>query len=113
MKQPRRRATYQYGTLSIETRSRGPNVWAYRCFERVNGKKLRREAIIGTLEQFPAQAVAEVVGVPTARDQTACSKSSLPEHWYSNEKYLFHLCGRICRFHVVVWVCACNVVHPS
>lgn len=59
MKQPRRRATYQYGTLTIETRSRGPNVWAYRYFERANGKKLRRKAIIGTLEQFPTRAAAE------------------------------------------------------
>ena len=59
MKQPRRRATYQYGTLAIETRSRGPNVWAYRYFERINGKKLRRKAIIGTLEQFPTRAAAE------------------------------------------------------
>ncbi|MGH9535272.1 MAG: tyrosine-type recombinase/integrase [Terriglobales bacterium] len=59
MKQPRRRATYQYGTLTIETRSRGPNVWAYRYFERVNGAKKRRKAIIGTLEQYPSRAAAE------------------------------------------------------
>lgn len=59
MKQPRRRATYQYGTLIIESRSRGPNVWAYRYFERVNGKKLRRKTIIGTLEQYPTRAAAE------------------------------------------------------
>ena len=40
MNQKKRRLTYQYGTLVLEKRSRGPNVWVYRYFEI---EKNRRE----------------------------------------------------------------------
>ena len=59
MNQKKRRATYQYGTLTLESRSRGPNVWTYRYFEIENGKKRRRKSIVGTQEQYPTRSMAE------------------------------------------------------
>jgi integrase len=59
MNQLKRRATYQFGTLTQETRRRGPDVWVYRHFEVVNGSKRRRKTVVGTLEQYPTRAAAE------------------------------------------------------
>lgn len=59
MNQLKRRLTYQYGTLTLETRRRGSDVWVYRYFEVVSGSKRRRKAIVGTLEQYPTRAAAE------------------------------------------------------
>jgi len=57
--QAKRRKTYQYGTLTEEPRQRGHNVWCYRYFETVDGKKLRRKTIVGTVEEYPTRAAAE------------------------------------------------------
>jgi integrase len=59
LKPMKRRTNYQYGTLALEPRRRGPNVWTYRFFESVNGHKRRRKTIVGTLEQYPTHALAE------------------------------------------------------
>jgi integrase len=59
MNQGKRRLTYQYGTLVLEKRNRGPNVWAYRYFEIENGKKRRRKSVVGTQEEFPTRSAAE------------------------------------------------------
>lgn len=59
MNQRKRRSTYQYGTLVLEKRSRGPNVWAYRYFEIENGKKRRRKSIVGTQDDYPTRSAAE------------------------------------------------------
>ena len=59
MNQRKRRSTYQYGTLVLEKRSRGPNVWAYRYFEIENGKKRRRKSIVGTQDEYPTRSAAE------------------------------------------------------
>ena len=45
MNQAKRRLMYQYGTLVLEKRSRGPSVWIYRYFEFENGKKRRRNRL--------------------------------------------------------------------
>lgn len=55
----KRRVTYQYGTLVPEPRRRGPDVWVYRFFENRKGKRVRRKAIVGTLEEIPLRAEAE------------------------------------------------------
>jgi integrase len=55
----KRRATYQYGTLVLESRKRGPDVWVYRYFELENGKKRRRKRIVGTQVQYPTRSAAE------------------------------------------------------
>lgn len=59
MNQAKRRSTYQYGTLSQESRRRGSDVWVYRYFETINGKKSRRKRIVGTVEEYPTRAAAE------------------------------------------------------
>ena len=59
MNQVKRRATYQYGTLVLETRKRGPNVWVYRYFEFENGGKRRRKSIVGTQEEYTTRSEAE------------------------------------------------------
>jgi integrase len=59
MNQRKRRSTYQYGTLVLEKRNRGPNVWIYRYFEIENGKKRRRKSIVGTQEEYPNRSAAE------------------------------------------------------
>ncbi len=59
-----RRRRYQEGSLvaerrkecSHDRRTRCPYcVWAYRFFEYVDGKKIRRKAILGTVDQFPTK----------------------------------------------------------
>ncbi len=59
MNQAKRRLMYQYGTLVLEKRSRGPSVWIYRYFEFENGKKRRRKSIVGTQEEYPTRSAAE------------------------------------------------------
>jgi integrase len=59
MNQKKRRSTYQYGTLVLEKRNRGPSVWTYRYFEFENGKKRRRKSIVGTQEEYPSRSAAE------------------------------------------------------
>jgi integrase len=59
MNQRKRRSTYQYGTLVLEKRNRGPNVWVYRYSEIENGKKRRRKSIVGTQEEYPNRSAAE------------------------------------------------------
>src|SRR5580692_2141078 len=59
MNQLKRRTKYQYGTLTLETRRRGPCVWTYRYFDWVDGRKRRRKAHVGTVEQYRTRAMAE------------------------------------------------------
>jgi integrase len=59
MNQRTRRSTYQYGTLVLEKRNRGPNVWVYRYSEIENGKKRRRKSTVGTQEEYPNRSAAE------------------------------------------------------
>jgi len=59
MNQLKRRTKYQYGTLTLEPRARGPKVWSYRYSEVINGQKRRRKTIVGTVEQYRTRAVAE------------------------------------------------------
>lgn len=59
MTKMKRRRAYQFGTLSLETRKRGPDVWIYRHFDFSNGKKRRLKTIVGTIEQYPTRVTAE------------------------------------------------------
>jgi integrase len=59
MHQMKRRRAYQYGTLALETRKRGPDVWIYRHFDFANGRKRRPKIIVGTFEQYPTRVAAE------------------------------------------------------
>ena len=59
MNQMKRRRAYQYGTLALEARKRGPDVWIYRHFDFENGRKRRPKTIVGTQQQYPTRATAE------------------------------------------------------
>lgn len=48
-------ARYQYGTLTIRKRKKGPDVWQFRWIE--NGKQ--KSVLIGTVEKYRTQAGAE------------------------------------------------------
>jgi len=54
------RTRYQYGSLQLDKRSKGPDVWVYRWREYLpNGKMQRRGEMIGTIEQYPNKADAQ------------------------------------------------------
>lgn len=54
-----RRDRYQRGSLTIESRTNGPDVWVYRWREsRKKGKSVRHKQIIGTKKQYPTEAAA-------------------------------------------------------
>jgi integrase len=56
MKRPR----YQFGTLYMEPRKNGPDVWVYRWREsNPQGRRRLRKQIIGTVRQFRTQAEAQ------------------------------------------------------
>jgi integrase len=53
------RTRYQHGTLQIEKRTNGPDVWIFRWREYLpHGKVRRRGEMIGTIEQYPSKAEA-------------------------------------------------------
>jgi integrase len=87
MTQLRRRATYQSGTLVPEPRKRGPDIWVYRFFENRNGKRVRRKALVGTLEELPKRADAE----------RACENLRLAANAESDESTP-RMCGIIDRY---------------
>jgi len=54
-----RRARYQYGSVELSPRTRGPEVWVYRWRERSpQGKSIRKTALIGTAEEYGTKAQA-------------------------------------------------------
>jgi integrase len=54
------RTRYQHGSLQLDKRRNGPDVWVYRWREYLpNGKTQRRGEMIGTIEQYPAKADAQ------------------------------------------------------
>ena len=59
MNRVKRRSKYQYGTLTLEKRYRGPDVWVYRFVEFEAGRKRRRKTIVGTQQQYRIRTAAE------------------------------------------------------
>lgn len=54
-----RRQRYQSGSLTIERRSNGPDVWVYRWRESVGtGQSVQRKRIIGSTKEFPTESAA-------------------------------------------------------
>ncbi len=54
------RTRYQHGSLQLDKRRNGPDVWIYRWREYTpNGKIQRRGEIIGTIEEHPTKADAQ------------------------------------------------------
>jgi integrase len=56
----------QRGCMQRNTRKEGPDVWQFRWSEtRLDGKRLYRKKIVGTVEQYPDEGAARraVVGL--------------------------------------------------
>lgn len=59
MKPTHRRDRYQRGSLTIEGRASGPDVWAYRWRESdTSGKTVQRKRLIGTRSELPTESAA-------------------------------------------------------
>jgi integrase len=59
MKIKHRRTRYQQGSLTIESRKNGPDVWAYLWREsNSNGSRTQRKRIIGTKLEYPTKTAA-------------------------------------------------------
>jgi integrase len=54
----KRRTTYQYGTVTLEKRKKGPDAWVFRSTRIIDGKSTRPKVIVGTTEQYPTRADA-------------------------------------------------------
>ncbi len=89
-----RRKRYQHGSLNCEARRRGPAVWVYRWWEKVNGKPIRRKLQVGTLKQYPTESAAHAaVDAPRLTINTQSGRNSrnrttlttLWEHYSSEE----------------------------
>src|SRR5262249_47423804 len=53
------RTRYQNGSLQLKERSTGGMVWEFRFYEPdLQGKRQRRTATIGTLEEYPSESAA-------------------------------------------------------
>jgi len=51
-----KRTRYQFGTVALKPRKKGPNVWVYRWQEYgPGGRGCRRSRIIGTLKDYPTR----------------------------------------------------------
>ena len=53
-----RRDRYQRGSLTIESRNSGPDVWVYRWREQAGNQSVQRKRIIGTKQQYPTKTAA-------------------------------------------------------
>ena len=54
-----KRTRYQYGSVEIDKRVTGPDVWLYRWWETTSeGRRTRRGFTVGTVEEYKTQAQA-------------------------------------------------------
>jgi integrase len=54
-----RRTRYQQGTIHRVKRKQGPDCWVFRWRETdINGKRVRRKVILGTVKDYPTEASA-------------------------------------------------------
>src|SRR6185312_10577047 len=54
------RIRYQHGCIAREARKAGPDVWIFRWREvNVEGRKVNRKAVVGTVEQYRTESVAQ------------------------------------------------------
>ena len=54
------RARYQQGSLQIEKRKKGPEVWIFRWYETTaNGRRKRHYCVIGTLDKYRTESAAQ------------------------------------------------------
>ena len=53
-----RRNRYQFGSLELRKRTKGPDVWLFRYWDRQNPSATRPSITLGTVEDYPTQADA-------------------------------------------------------
>lgn len=95
-----KRERYQHGSLTIEKRQIGPNVWVYRWREQLaNRQTVKRKRIIGTVQQYRTETAARkaVDALRLEINAEAVSISpmtirELAEHY--REKELCEGCGK-------------------
>src|SRR5690242_1113599 len=54
----KRRTRYQFGNLELSKRRNGPDLWQYRWRDRSGDKVIRRSVMLGTVEEYPTEALA-------------------------------------------------------
>src|SRR5271154_6061742 len=55
------RQTFQHGSLTIEKRKNGDQIWVFRWRESgPDGKRIRRKVIVGTMKELSTKAKAEI-----------------------------------------------------
>lgn len=60
MKPQHKRERYQSGSLTIESRTNGPDVWVYRWRESYgDGTRIKRKRVIGTTDQHRTRTAAQ------------------------------------------------------
>lgn len=60
MKLTHKRERYQSGSLTIERRNTGSDVWVYRWREAyANGERVKRKRIIGTVDEYKTKSAAQ------------------------------------------------------
>lgn len=65
------RQSYQKGSLTIEKRASGQQIWIFRWREAgPDGKRVQRKAIVGTKQDFPTKAKAEQAAAALRLDVT-------------------------------------------
>lgn len=95
-----RRERYQQGSLTIEKRSTGPDVWVYRWREQFGtGQTVQRKKIVGTVQQYKSETAARRAVDALRLDINAEAVSTsqmtlreLAEHY--REKELGDGCGK-------------------
>jgi integrase len=64
-----RRTRYQQGHLTLAERKRGRKTWEYRWWETgTDGKRSRRCLVVGTLQDYPTEALAQRALDPLRKD---------------------------------------------
>jgi integrase len=53
-----RRNRYQFGSLELRKRTKGPDVWLFRYWDRENPSATRPSITLGTVEEYPTRANA-------------------------------------------------------
>ena len=59
MNRMKRRSSYQFGSLTLEQRKSGPDVWVYRYLKTENGQRTRPKIILGNVDDLPTEADAQ------------------------------------------------------
>ncbi len=90
-----RRTRYQQGMISRVKRKQGPDCWIFRWRETdVNGKRVRRKVVLGTVKEYPTEASAlkaaeslriTINGEQPQPSQQPVSVSALVDHFKQHE----------------------------